>query len=129
VTWARTPLFYTPPRLPSDRVVLGQVRNGSGRMLALDARRFVVRDAAGRRLVSSTRFTNSYAHALYGAFQQPGFIEPSELARLGVIIDLQPGATAPLFVAYRLRPGSKPPFTASFGGGFRLPLPETRTRP
>jgi hypothetical protein len=96
-------------------------------MLALDARRFVVRDAAGRRLVSSARFTNSYAHPLYGAFQQPGFNEPSELARLGVIVDIQPGVTAPLFVAYRLRPGSTPPITVDYGGG-TLSLPRGGVR-
>ncbi len=122
--WAKAPLVYGPPRLPHDRVLLGQVHNSSKRMLALDARKVVVRDGAGHALVSSARFAAAYAHPLYGVFQQPGFNEPSELARLGIILDLQPGTDAPLYVAYRRLASSRAPFTATFGdGGRSLPLP------
>jgi hypothetical protein len=109
--------------LPHDRVVFGRVRNASHRMLSLDTRRLVVHDAGGRALVSSARFTAGFAHPLYGAFQQPSFHEPAELARLGIIIELPPGDAAPLFVAYRMLPSSRGPLTASFGGPRPLPLP------
>jgi hypothetical protein len=127
VRWVRAPLVYQPPRLPHDRVLYGRVQNESRKMLALDARRLVVRDAAGRVLVSSARFTGAYAHPLYGAFQQPRFNEPYELLRLGVTTDVSPRTTSPLWVAFRERPTSRPPFTASFGGGLQIPLPVGQT--
>jgi hypothetical protein len=121
--WTSAPFVYKPPRLPHDRVVFGRVHNASHRMLSLDTRRLVVHDAAGHALVSSARFTAGFAHPLYGAFQQPSFHEPAELVRLGVIIDMPPRDTAPLFVAYRTLPSSRAPFTASFGDPRPLPLP------
>jgi hypothetical protein len=121
--WVRAPLVYQPPRLPHDRVVVGRVRNASRRPLRIDARRLVLRDAAGHPLVSSARFTAGFSHPLYGAFQQPSFHEPAELVRLGTIIDMPPGDTAPLFVAYRMLPSSRAPLSASFGDPQPLPLP------
>jgi hypothetical protein len=123
VRWVRAPLVYQPRRLPHDRVLYGRVQNESRKMLALDSRKLVVRDAAGRVLVSSARFIGAYAHPLYGAFQQPRFNEPSELARLGVITDVSPGTTSPLWVSFRRLATSRPPYSASFGGGVQLPLP------
>jgi hypothetical protein len=123
VRWVRAPLVYEPPRLPHDRVLYGRVQNESRKMLALDARQVIVRDAAGRVLVSAARFIGAYAHPLYGVFQQPRFNEPYELVRLGVIADISPGTTSPLWVSFRELPSSRPPFTASFGAALRIPLP------
>lgn len=121
LTWAKEPMRVTPPRLPSDRIVMGRVRNGTGTVVHLDARRLVVRDGAGHRLQSAARFIASLVHPLYGAYQQPGFTAPSELARLGVSIYLPAGQTAPLYVSYRLRADSAPPVTVDLGRG-RLAL-------
>ena len=42
-------------------------------------------------------FTNNFAHGLFGAFQQPRHLPPAELLRLGKMILLQAGSTAPFF--------------------------------
>ncbi|MGH3440916.1 MAG: hypothetical protein ACRDUY_02510 [Nitriliruptorales bacterium] len=123
LAWTRSPLVFAPPRLADDRVVVGQVRNTSLRPLRLDVREMVVRDSGGRALASSARFAAAFAHPLYGAFQKPSYDEPFELDRLGVITELRPGETGPLYVAYRLREGSEPPISVEYGpGALELPL-------
>jgi hypothetical protein len=122
VRWAHAPSVVRNPRLPNDRVLLGEIRNTTRRMFTLDARRVVVRDGTGRVLASAARFTNSYGHPLYGAFQKPSYVDPVELARLGIVAGVTPGDTIPLFVSYRLTASSRPPITATLSRGLTLPL-------
>jgi hypothetical protein len=98
LTWQTVPLVFKSKRLPHDRVVLGRVRNTSDQTLELWARDMAVRDATGRRLRSVGAFTNTYAHGLFGAFQQPTGEPTREMLRLG---RLAPGASAPFFAAWR----------------------------
>jgi hypothetical protein len=67
--------------------------------------------------VANARFTNTYAHGLFGAFQQPSHLPPAELVRLGRVLDLAPGATAPFFAAWRLARGSREPVRVDYGAG------------
>jgi hypothetical protein len=97
--------------------VLGQVRNTSSHTLHLTATRLRVIDGNGRRLQSSAGFTNSYAHGLFGAFQQPSRLPRRELVRLGRIIDLPAGAKAPFFAAWRLSASSREPVRVDYGAG------------
>ncbi len=123
LTWKSRPAAFSPRTLPTDRVVLGTVRNASKRAwLVLDASQVHVVDAGGRRLRGSAQFIASYAHGIYGAYQKPVDVEESELLRLGLKIKLAPGRTAPLYVSYRLRPGLKLPVHVDYGSG-TLPLP------
>jgi hypothetical protein len=121
--WKGTPVSVKPPRLPRDRVVLGQVRNTSLRdEIRLDASSLRVVDSAGRRVPAHAQFIASYAHGLYGAYQRPRRVEESELLRLGLRLRLKPGREAPLYVAYRLRPGLRPPLHVEYPSG-KLSLP------
>ncbi len=123
LAWKSTPAAFSPKALPTDRVVLGTVRNASKQArLVLSASEVHVVDAAGRRLKGSAQFIASYAHGLYGAYQKPVDVEEPELLRLGLKIKLAPGRTAPLYVSYRLRPGLKLPVHVDYGSG-TLPLP------
>ncbi len=126
--WTGTPQVFTTKALPRDRVVVGAVRNTSGRTLKLDAAALVVLDADGRRLRSTGQFAAGYAHGLYGAFQQPDPLPPGELERLGRIVTIPAGGTAPLAVSWTVADGHDAGRRSSvdYGSG-RLPLP-TRVR-
>lgn len=115
--WDGTPQVFAPRDLPRDRIVLGRVRNASSHTLNLVAARLVVRDAAGKPLRSSAAYTASYAHGLFGAFQQPSQLPQSEVARLGRAIYLTPAHSAPFYAAWRLTPGSREPVRIDYGGG------------
>jgi hypothetical protein len=127
LAWQGTPVAYRPVDLPTDRIVLAKVRNDSGKPIRLEAAKVVVHDADGKVLRSSARYIAGYAHGLYGAFQKPDPLPPDELKRMGLVITLAPGKTAPLYVAWRLAPGSKEPARVDYGAG-SLALPQ-RTKP
>jgi hypothetical protein len=82
LAWAGRPRLVTPPRLPRDRILYGQVRNDGPRDITLTAGELRVVDAAGRRLKSDGRFLQAFA-------------------RGGRRLTLAPGRTAPLTVAWR----------------------------
>ncbi len=122
LAWQGTPVAYRPPNLPTDRVLLAKVRNTSQKPVLLDASKLVVRDAQDKILRSSGRYVAGYAHGIYGAFQKPDPLPPDELKRLGLLITLPPGKTAPIEVAWRLERGSVQPARVEYGRG-SLPLP------
>ena len=126
--WQGALQAFNPADLPHDRVMLARVRNVSSRPVRLVASRVVVRDSRGRVLKSSARFIASYAHGLYGAFQQPSTLPPQELSRLGEVITLPARAAAPLALAWRvLDDNATAAATLDYGSG-RLSLP-TSVRP
>lgn len=115
--WRGTPLVFRATRLPSDRVLIGGVRNGSRRSLRLVAARLRVLDARGAALRAFAQFSDTYAHGLYGAYQKPRPLPPRELSRLGFVITLPPGGRAPLSVAFRLTQRTRPPLRLDYGAG------------
>jgi hypothetical protein len=117
LVWSKQPLLFEAIHLPKDRVLIGTVRNRSSQALNLIANRLTVRDADGHRLRAYAVFTSTYAHGLYGAYQQPNPVPPAELRRLGHIITLEPHQTAPLTVAYRLTSGTHAPLRVDYGRG------------
>lgn len=117
VRWVSTPTVFKPQNLPRDRVVLAKVRNASGKPVRLEAAKLVVRDADDHVLKSAGRYIAGYGHGLYGAFQKPSPLPPQELTRLGYVVTLAPGATAPLSIAWRLPAGAKEPVRVDYGGG------------
>lgn len=127
LAWVGGPQVFRPATLPNDRIAVGTVRNTSSKSLKLSVTRIVVRDAAGRRLVSTAQFAAGYAHGLYGAYQKPDPVPPGELKRLGLVIALAPGKTSPLAVAWTIPKGAKLPASVDYGSG-RLTLP-TRAKP
>jgi hypothetical protein len=122
LAWAGRPHVYRSHDLPNDRVVVARVRNVGRATLHLVAAKLVVRDANGRALKGSAGFTTTFAHGLFGAFQQPTPVPPAELVRLGKVIYLPPGASVPFYAAWRLGPGDREPVTVDYGSG-RLPVP------
>ncbi len=124
LVWSHAPQVFTPRDLPRDRIVIGRVRNQSHRTLRLAAAALRVRDSQGHVLRSSAGFTASYAHGLFGAFQQPSAEPLRELVRLGRIVILDPGATSPVFAAWQLPAGAHTPVTLDYGRG-RLTIPVT----
>jgi hypothetical protein len=122
--WDGAPKAFQPRGLPRDGVVLGKVRNTTKRTLHFEASSLFVRDASGRRLRSSAAFTETYAHGLFGALQQPDHLPQTELRRLGKIIDLPPGDSAPFYAAWRLANGSRTPVHVDYGSGsLAVPAP------
>ena len=99
--WADGPHVVTPPTLPSDRVMYGQVRNDGLRDMTLKVDRLRVVDRAGHVLKSNGRFLQAFVHGLYGASGDPTDIGDYERKRLGQVLTLKPGRTAPLTVAWR----------------------------
>lgn len=126
LTWKGTPLLFRATHLPDDRVLIGSVRNRSGRAVHLVAAAVGVRDAGGASLRAYAQFSNSYAHGLYGAYQKPTPLPPDEIIRLGGVTTLPPGATAPLTVAFRITSRTRRPLRIDYGSGW-LPVP-ARTR-
>jgi hypothetical protein len=99
--WAQPPKVVTPPSLPRDHVMFGQVRNDGLRDLRLEVAGLRVLDAAGRELESNARFLQSFAHGIYSPASDPQDIGAYERRRLGQVLTLQPGRTAPLTVSWR----------------------------
>jgi hypothetical protein len=126
--WTATPQVFTTKALPRDRVAVGSVRNTTDGTLKLDAAALTVLDADGRRLRTTGQYAAGYAHGLYGAFQQPDPLPPGELERLGRVVSIPPGKTAPIAISWTVpaTADAKRPASVDYGRG-RLPLP-TRVR-
>lgn len=127
--WQGTPHVFRSRGLPHDRVVIARVRNAGTTTLHLVAARVRVRDARGRALQGSAGFTTTFAHGLYGVFQQPASGEPvAEQIRLGKIAYLPPGGSAPFYAAWRMAPGAAGPVRVDYGAGtLALPAPQGQT--
>lgn len=121
--WEEPPLLITPDQLPDDRVVYGTVQNLSPARLRATTEDFTVKDAEGRTLDASVQFLSTYAHGLYGAFQQPDNLAIEKLSRLGYVVDLETGRSSPLTVSYRLDKGSELPATLYLRDSPALELP------
>jgi hypothetical protein len=117
LAWQGKPAVFVTRGLPHDRVVIARVRNTGKGTLHLIAANLRVRDADGHALKGSAGFTNTYAHGLFGAFQQPAHLPVAELLRLGKIVYLPPGASVPFYAAWHLAPGSKEPVHIDYGPG------------
>jgi hypothetical protein len=128
IAWASAPLVFQPRTLPHDRVLLGRIVNRGRRALRLLAARVVVRDAAGRVIASSSAaFATGYAHGLFGALQQPSALPVEEMARRGLLLYLQPGASAPFYAAWRLPAHAREPERIQVGPA-ELAVPGGRPR-
>lgn len=127
--WQGTPHVFRSRGLPHDRVVIARVRNAGTTTLHLFAARLRVRDAGGHALRASAGFTTTFAHGLYGVFQQPASGEPvAEQIRLGKIVYLPPGGSAPFYAAWHMTPAAKEPVRVDYGTGtLAVPAPQGQT--
>jgi len=120
LVWEKDPYAGTPSKLlPEDHVVLGTVRNDSLRKLKVRYTDVRLLEADGDRIPAAVRFTDTPGHGLYPPTREPDSVRASEDLRIGRAIDLKPGKTAPLVVAWR---GDAKPVAVEYPGG-RLKLP------
>ena len=118
LSWLGKPNVFKARNLPNDRVVIARVHNTGSKTLHLIGSKLVVRDANGRALKTTAAFNTTFAHGLYGALQQPPGGPPvGELVRLGKVIYLPAGGSAPFYAAWRLRPGTREPVHIDYGTG------------
>jgi hypothetical protein len=123
LAWEEPPVAIDPGDLPNDHIAVGRVRNTSLGKISASNADFEVRDADGRRVDATVQFLSSFAHSLYGAYQQPTPLPDDELTRLGRKVTINAGETAPLTVSYRLAKGEKLPATLYYRGLAALDLP------
>jgi len=123
LVWAGEPTIIRQADLPRDRVLNGFVRNDSLRQLKLEAKNVRAIDEDGHALKGNATFIRGYVHPLFPPTRPPkGGLPDSELIRLGRVILLEPGKRSHLSVAWRLKPGGKPPVRVDYGFG-SLPIP------
>ena len=105
VAWEDEPRVARHPELPGDVLATARLRNDSGDELRLDAADVRVVDASGRSLRASVTFAAGYSHSLYPPRDAPGETPRRESERLGRAVALEPGAAAPLTLAWHARDG------------------------
>jgi hypothetical protein len=66
LSWSATPQVFQQHDLPSDRILLGQIRNASKRTLRILGTTLRIRDANGQVLESSAGFVAGYARGVFG---------------------------------------------------------------
>lgn len=123
LAWDETPTVIKPTDLPRDRVTFGTIRNNGLREIQINADDLEVQDANGNKVLSSERFIASFAHGLYGAFQQPDSMPEPEQIRLGYLAKLNPGDKSPLLVSVHLDDSSKLPLRVFYKGSPVLDIP------
>jgi hypothetical protein len=123
MSWTKKPTTIRLGSKPNDRILFGTVRNDSLRPVKIYASDVKVVDADGRALEAAAIFSKSFAHGLYGS-TDPRAKNPGEyeLTRLGKIVRLKPGQTAPLTVSWRLASPNDRPVQVQMGDG-ALPIP------
>jgi hypothetical protein len=123
MSWTKAPKTITLGSKPNDRILFGTVRNDSLRPVKIYASDIRVVDSDGRSLEATAIFSKSFAHGLYGA-TDPRAKAPGEfeLARIGKLVRLKPGQTAPLTVSWRLKSPNDRPVQVTLADG-ALPIP------
>jgi hypothetical protein len=121
--WVGTPRVFRSADLPHDRVLRGTVENGALRRIEIKAKDLKLVDARGERVDGVATFLNGYLHGLYPPTREPaGGLPPAEKRRIGIVARIDPGKRAPLVLAWRLKPGARPPVRVVYGVG-SLPIP------
>lgn len=105
LSWSIAPEVRRSPSLPGDRLVTAAVRNETDEPLEIRAKDIAVRDPSGRELRSSAAFLTGfvYSHVPYnrGRDELPSALPRREQERLGRVVQIPPGGTAPLTVSWR----------------------------
>jgi hypothetical protein len=121
LAWKDSPQLIRVAELPDDRILTGRVRNASLRPVDLSVDRIEIVDARGKRLRSTARFLQAFAHGLYppSMHVKGGKLERT---RIGQIATVKPGQDLPLTLSWRLVSSTAQPLEVRFGGG-SLALP------
>jgi hypothetical protein len=129
LTWIDTPEVVVPPGLRTDRILRGDVRNGSKDKLRIEASKVRVYDNHGRRLEASATFAAGYLHSLYPPTRGPSSLPDYELERIGKIATIGAGKTAQITVSWREPGGRRTAARIDYGSGsLRIPAEAKRRR-
>ncbi len=124
VAWEGKPIVVRQPELPRDTIVSGKIVNEGDEPVRLDAADVRLVTAGGDGVESTVRFAVGVSHQLYPPREGPKEKDPEFLReRLGEVANVKPGATVPLVVAWRLRPGEAAPVKVDLGAAGLLVLP------
>lgn len=123
LAWEGKPgVFKSGPE--TDRVLTARIENTSLRDLNFVAKEVRILDADGDELRSTAVFLEAFAHGLWSWSQAPAELTEFERRRLGKIVTIRPGKSAPVALSWRVPKGEDPPVRVDFGDGATLPLPD-----
>lgn len=109
----------------TDRILAGKVRNTSLEDIDLDVTDVRMLDASGGEVRSALRFREAFAHGIFPWSQKPDDTGDFERRRLGEVVTIRPGQTAPLTLSWRVPEGGEPPARVDFGP-VEIDLPKPR---
>jgi len=118
--WVGQPRVIVAPTAEPARILQGKVRNRSMSELRLQADEVTLRDAGGRRVAGSAIFLPGYVRP--GEPQNRGGapFADTEAARIGRLVTIAPGDTAPLVISWRVKDG-RPVRVEHPGGTLEVP--------
>ena len=114
-----------PSEIKTDKVLAGRLANTSLRDVDLDVDDVRVFDADGARVQHAVVFLQAFAHGLYAWSQRPKELGDFERRRIGQIVTIKPGRSAPITLSWRVPKGGAQPATVDFGLAV-VKLPEQR---
>lgn len=120
--WESPPTVTTPDTLPDDRVLAGVVENTSSAQLGVDRDEVKLEDAEGRSVYAATRFSSGFGRDIYPPRYGRNLPEADKL-RLGLRTEVNPGASTPVTIAWRVKDPSRAPVRVSIGEG-ELAIPD-----
>jgi hypothetical protein len=115
LSWAATPLLFTPDTLPGDRILTGKLRNVSGEPVRVDLPDVRMVAADGARVAASPVFLQTFGKTLWSTGRGPTQMPETELQRTGRIAYLKPGEEVPFTVAWHAADGT--PAAVDYGAG------------
>ena len=122
LAWATKPqVFRSGPA--TDRVLTARIENASLRDVTFRSGDVRILDADGDEVRSTAVFLEAFVHGLWSWSQSPSELTEFERRRLGQLVTIKPGKTAPLALSWRVAKGAEEPVRVDFGGGATLSLP------
>jgi hypothetical protein len=100
---------------PTDRIFMARLENASLRDVSLDVDDVRILDADGDEVQSTVRFLDAFVHGLFAWSQSPSKLTEFERRRLGQIVTIKPGKTAPVTLSWRVPAGGSQPERVEFG--------------
>ena len=122
LAWSGEPRIFKSGK-PTDRVLTGRIENASLKDVELDVDRARVVDADGEAINGTVRFLEAFVHGLWSWSQSPSELTEFERRRLGQLVTIKPGKSAPIALSWRVPEGGSPPERVDFGNGVSLDLP------
>jgi hypothetical protein len=105
LAWSGDGEVFTHPTLPGDRVLTAKLRNDGLHPLRVDIGDVRLVDSAGREVMSTPVFLQTFGKSLWAAGRGPQQVPDTELQRTGRIAVLRPGEEVPLTIAWRAKDG------------------------